>query len=152
MLGAIRSGLAHYIHPIFGNPVFLGPFTFFMGGFLTFTFNSSADDQKTLGVWRAAARKSPMIFFLGLSLSVCARCWRVTAKLAQQGYGNDGVSGHRHFVKRDSIADFNAMDPRRNTPDAVKDFRDPDIMAKRAAEKAKEAAQKAKEAAKAAAA
>merc|ERR1719201_252854 len=81
----MSSLLANAIHPIFGNPVFLGGFTFFMGGFFTMSYTSSQNDRITLE----------------------------RLKEADNGK-SDKMDGHRQFMKRDSIAQFMELDPSRH--------------------------------------
>lgn len=47
--GSVNRNLMHFIHPIFGNPVFQCGFVFVFGGFFTFSSNAAKLEAQAFG-------------------------------------------------------------------------------------------------------
>ena len=67
--GVASSKLANGIHPIFGNPIFFGVMSFYIGGTLLFVVRGSAkEESKSLGVFLARARALPSLRLMRANL------------------------------------------------------------------------------------
>ena len=111
-----------WVHPMAGTPVAMGFGTFFFGGFAIAVSSAIAEDMKSLGGCGLARRAAHGLcpseirrhgaLLLCMALILIHHCAPMAGKLNAE-YGEDVHSGHKAFLRRDSVANFLALSPNR---------------------------------------